>query len=97
MILIEMDQLAVVAVAYATNQMDCHACLVAATMDDVSLVVRFVDLFVILNLNSIVSSSQCSFPTMNWNSLNISLFLCLIVVAFVAEHRPNFYSIQRKF
>lgn len=97
MILIEMDQLAVVAVAYATNQMDYHACLVVATMDDVSLVERFVDLFVILNLNSIESSLRCSCPTMNWNSLNISLFLCLIVVSFAAEHRPNFYSIQRRF
>lgn len=84
-----------VATAYATNQMDCHACLVVATTDDVSRVERLVVLLISIDLNSIDSSSQCSCPMMNWNSLNFSLFLCR--AAAFAEHRSNFYSIQRRF
>lgn len=77
---IRMVQLVAVAMAYAINQMDYRACLVAAIADDVSKAGHF-GRFVSDLQSNLTDYLHCSNPTMSWNSLNFCLFLCLVAVA----------------
>lgn len=91
---IRMGQLAAAAVAYAINRTDCHAYRAAAIEDGVSKVAQFGRFASDLRPNSI-DCLHCSNPTMNWNSWNFFLFLCLVAVI---ERQSRFYlSILRRF
>lgn len=89
-----MDQLVAVAMACATNRTDCHACLVAATVDAVLIIVHF-GRFVSDSVPNSTDCLHCSYPMMSWNSSNFCLSLCLVAVI---ELRSHFYSmILRRF
>lgn len=91
---IRMGQLAEAAVAYATNRTDCRAYLAAATEDDVSKRGHF-GRFASDSRSNSIDCLHCSNLTMNWNSWNFSLFLCLVAVI---ERQSRFYLwILRRF